>query len=334
MRSLLARFLRIVFIFIALILVVPVEFLRTIDGEDPCYQHVDEQRKRLPTRLDIANMRNIANAITSISWQVAPIHDTAPTHCAYHGPNQGLNAPEYWPGDVQPAPLEYGVPYKWDGADNACDFGCLHDPRNCSEYSHPEQCSNSVKLSPTENPRSAGLHNLLREEDQACTTGIDCSGLVSVAWGLPWKLGTPNSSESDNWCSLSFAAHEVTRITVKHLEVPAIDQSFWKKLQPGDALVMPGHVVLVDYPIGGELGSSGACVWEASGHRKVKIGDRMIYAEETAHRVTINETWLTQKKNQQDYDLTVFRFKGQIDGLNQNLSSDEVPCGRVEQTSH
>ena len=107
-----------------------------------------------------------------------------------------------------------------------------------------------------------------------------------------------------------------------------IDQGIWNKLQPGDALVMPGHVVLVDYPMVGDQGS-GACVWEASGHRKVKIGGKMVFVEGTAHRGSINESWLIQEKNQQDYELIVFRFNGQIDGLNQNLPQEEVPCGKM-----
>jgi hypothetical protein len=156
---------------------------------------------------------------------------------------------------------------------------------------------------------------------------------VSVAWGLPWKVGTPNTSEKENWCTLSFVAHEVARIAVKHDGVSSIDQAFWKALQPGDALVMPGHVVLVDYPIAELQGSSGACVWEASGHQKVDIGGKMVFAEQTAHRITINETWLVQEKKYQDYDLIVFRFNGQIDGQDQSLPPGEIPCGS-RRTSH
>lgn len=318
---------RIAVAFTALILIVLIGLPRTAETEDPCYQHVDQQRNRLPARLDITRMRKIANAIAEVSWQVVPARDTAPAHCAYHGSNEGSSAPTYWPGDGQPSPSEVGVPYKWGGSDDACAFACFHDPQHCSQYSQPIQCPSLVRPYRLLDPRSAGLHNLLQLEDQACTTGIDCSGLVSVAWGLPWKVGTPNVSEKENWCTLSFVAYQVTRIAVKHDGVSSIDQAFWKVLQPGDALVMPGHVVLVDYPIVVLQGISGACVWEASGHQKVKKDGKMVPAEQMARRETIDETWLAQENKFQSYDLIVFRFNGHIDGLDQSLPLGEIPCG-------
>jgi len=88
---------------------------------------------------------------------------------------------------------------------------------------------------------------------------------------------------------------------VKHTESPERkhvikDEAFWNQLKPGDALLMPGHVVLVDYPITGELGTSAACVWEASGHHQIKKDGQLVYMEELAHHGTIDETWLSKKK--------------------------------------
>jgi hypothetical protein len=88
---------------------------------------------------------------------------------------------------------------------------------------------------------------------------------------------------------------------------------------------MPGHVVLVDYPIGGNQGTSGACIWEASGHHKVRVGDKAIYVEETAHHGTIDETWLAQPK--EDYELVVLRFKGRIERLEHKLPAKDNQCG-------
>jgi cell wall-associated NlpC family hydrolase len=322
--------------FLFWLITLPIGLLRSQSSdEDPCYKHLDEQRSRIPAALNIEDMRKRADAIVSVPWQVDPNRDSGEKHCAFHGDAKGDSgdpfAPEMWPGDVQPQPSEKGVPYKWGGADIACQFSYYHDPSQDSGVR--DKCPELPKMKKRakQNPKSAGLHHSVGEEDNACTTGIDCSGLVSAAWRIPWKMGTPRDGQKENWCTLPFAAHEVARTSVTHSlknekrVCSIVDDTIWKKLQPGDAILMPDHVILVDYPIGKDQGTSGACVWEASGHRRVRIGpkDTYGYVEETAHHGTIDETWLCQEEH---YEVRVFRFNGKITGLESPMPTTTAKC--------
>ena len=108
-----------------------------------------------------------------------------------------------------------GVAYDWGGMDTLASF--------------------DAKLA---QGLAAGSHK--KQGVTACTTGIDCSGLVSLAWGQSQKFGTGN----------------IQSIAV------LVSGDIRHDLKPGDALNKPGsHIVLFDsYNPDGTIN-----VYEASG---------------------------------------------------------------------
>ena len=104
-----------------------------------------------------------------------------------------------------------GVAYKSGGFDNAATFVERLDCHN------PE--------------RGAGSHNGVAVD---CVTGVDCSGLVSLAWGL----GCHHSTHDD--CSPSL--HQVSL---------CLPEPSW--LDMGDILIASGsHTVMIERPIGSD----------------------------------------------------------------------------------
>ncbi len=118
-----------------------------------------------------------------------------------------------------------GLPYDWGGDDTPTTF---RQKLATGKY-------------------AAGSHQ--KHECSACghcTIGTDCSGLVSYCWRLSRHFGT---SELSQFSSLTDNTHF----------------NIYKDLRPGDALLSPGHhVVLFD-----KYGADGApVVYEASGAEK------------------------------------------------------------------
>jgi hypothetical protein len=109
-----------------------------------------------------------------------------------------------------------GVAYDWGGMDDIASF--------------------AKKL---ENGQAAGSHK--DEGVSPCTTGVDCSGLLSLCWRQPGKFGTSNIGKIAD-------------------ALPNIDKL--KDLKPGDALNRPGsHIVM----FAGYRPDGGPLIYEASG---------------------------------------------------------------------
>jgi len=108
-----------------------------------------------------------------------------------------------------------GVPYDWGGMDG------------------PEAFDRRLGQG-----LAAGSH--ARHGITTCTTGVDCSGLLSMAWGSTKKYGT---------------------ITIAEIGVTP-RYNWYQDMKPGDALVKPGsHVVL----FAGYADDGRPIVYEASG---------------------------------------------------------------------
>jgi hypothetical protein len=194
--------------------------------------------------------------MVDVQWKVDAA-DKSPDHCARGKTKKGSPfAPINWWQDD-----EFGVPYKWNGSDDAENFLLKHD----------------------KDKKNAGLHDSTDPTDQKCTTGIDCSGLASLAWGVQ-KCAMPNGKElsekrstrDNSESSLLVFAEQRDEISDAN---NVIVNDWFKHVQPGDLLVVPsheskskedpkldGHVVIVS-----DVNSKGgkACIYEASGHKKV-----------------------------------------------------------------
>jgi hypothetical protein len=115
----------------------------------------------------------------------------------------------------QPGESVTGVAYNWGGMDQVNVF----DARLAAGH-------------------GAGAHK--RDGVTSCTTGIDCSGLLSLAWGQKQKYGTASISEIAD----------------------LLNVNVFQDLKPGDALNKPGShiVVFAGYNPDGTIN-----VFEASG---------------------------------------------------------------------
>lgn len=249
----------------------------TIQGRNPI------EKSSCSKTLDISAMRDAVNLIISVPWNVTPT-DSVPGHCV---PgmilSDGLPAAPvnwWWPG-------EFGVPYKWDGLDDDVTFTKKHD----SHF-------------------SAGLHGSERPNHQKCTTGLDCSGLASLAWGV----GSTKHSTRDNDKSSLLAFAEQLDVLYADDEKTLLPD-WYKHIAPGDLLVVPshnavkeekdesgrvtvkeeqaksGHVIVVS----GISDKGQVCVYEASGHKKVweKGTGKPVPLEWTAQHREIDKDYLS-----------------------------------------
>jgi|SRR5271157_305716 len=312
------------------------------------------RKNREPNELDLDKMRQIANGITNAkwTWQKSDIWNE---HCASGRHNASDHSvPDRWFSERL-----VGEPYMWGGCDSAEDFACFHD-QNCPKDFQQSACSSSYEPHRGIKKRSSGSHPWYTrekvngieidvfhdtpEEDKACTTGVDCSGLLSQAWSLKTKVGTPRDNNPDNLYSLQYKSDPKFQVTVTRHKgetlgviggveensggswKPATDgRDFWSRLEPGDAIVEPGsHVVLVDYRVSKGEEMPGACVWEASGHRRYSEGGEPKYMDETAHHGFINDSWL-REINEDSQTFRVFRFAGKITRRDPS-TSPATPC--------
>jgi hypothetical protein len=168
-----------------------------------------------PTPVTRARMIAVAREIVEHPWTCRPANRLAPCSPLYRS---------RWRDNEQVV----GIPYDWGGMDDVAAF--------------------DTKLA---GDQAAGSHK--EEGVTACTTGIDCSGLVALCWGQSHKFGTTTLTQ-------------IAR---------ALNVNVFTDLKPGDALNRPGeHVVLfVGYNPDGTIS-----VYEASGSASRAVLTRSAWA--------------------------------------------------------
>jgi hypothetical protein len=188
---------------------------------------------------NVSDVLKTAHRMAAVSWTVgAPDLES---HCARK--NLPGAAPVKWDG-----PTQHGVPYKWGGLDTDECFTWKHSA-DSSTVSPPECSHDSID----KRPLSAALHNINGyTKYNACTTGVDCSGLVLVVWGLK--------------------GHDEAGSLVKYgVEKTLTEKNWLSELQPGDVLIWNSasvkHAALVEHVMLNEqnVGKERVCVVDAAG---------------------------------------------------------------------
>jgi hypothetical protein len=199
----------------------------------------------------VSDVLTTAHDIAMIEWTLGPSDLEA--HCAKRLLPGA--APTKWENPTQ---KQRGVPYKWGGRDTEGCFTWKHSALTGRGTVSPTECSQD----PIDTrPLSAALHDITGyKKCDACTTGVDCSGLVSAAWGLK--------------------GHVATADLVKHGMEQKLTESNWlADLQPGDALLWQNehvqHAAIVDHVMMNEQnGSETVCIVDAPGRvTKPKKGE-------------------------------------------------------------
>src|ERR1700685_231898 len=181
----------------------------------------------------------------------------------------------------------WGEPYDWGGWDSVNEFISNHKAGV-----------------------SAGHHDT-EPHEASKSTGTDCSGLVSRAWGLPTKTSTKDMFPAAD--DVFYDDKVTTDKNGETVHQSIVTAHWFKKVKRGDALVfrentvhgIEGHTVLVDHV----LEDGQVCIVAASGHAKTfwKYSERRSTAasqlvEQTVERRSIGAEYL------EDHHWKLLRF--------------------------
>ncbi len=162
----------------------------------------------------------------------------------------------------------FGEPYMWGGFDDETQFMCKRN--------------SSIALSAGSRPYKRKGHEVWQAapDNYSYTTGVDCSGLVSLAWSLPRHYGTGAVAERGPYVLQAVSAAGPRQPST----------NWYEALETGDAIEVPGHVVLFDHRVVTHIDGKDnqarkakrLCIFEATGsggveHHATFVRDVSIY---------------------------------------------------------